>query len=159
MDKDLRKIFTFPFIAITSIAGFVGAIMFFANFATDFRIKVIIVLAAIIIILTSIVVGLYMRIRKDEGEITNLKRNNSGLIQAKDKYLEENVRLKEEVGRHSISNSLLSNENDKLRNILTYVFMNKKDWDLGSNEIKIITDYISKGENYGKKELEGNKDN
>lgn len=159
MDKELKKIFTFPFIALTTIVGIISAIKLITDVSKDFKVKTIIVLSIIISSFIYIVIRLYIRIKKDGKTILDLKKNNSGLIEAKDKYLEENVSLKGDVTRYSQENIFLTEENYTLRNILKNIILQSQVWGLDNAEKEVIINFILGGENYERKELESNQDN
>lgn len=159
MDKDLKKIFTYPFIAITSIVGFISAITYIFSFFTEKKDKIIAVMAITILSSIYIIISLYLRINKDKKKISKLEKNNIGLTEAKNSYLEINNALQVDVHKYSQENSFLLEHNYKLQSILKNIIMQNAMGNIDDNQKEVMINYILGGEYYGQKELESNKDN
>lgn len=157
MDEDIKKALGRPWVAVSSILGFFIVVYSITNFFNFVWAKVIAVLSILVIIAAGTVLTLFNLVKKLKTNIIDLKNNNKGLIEAKNKYLEENVFLKEQNVILRNDNYYLRSQNEKLKHYFICNLANMPN-DVGA-ESKNIVDFIIGGEENGKKYLENNKDN
>lgn len=159
MDGEVKKIIFNTFVGISSIIGFGSALAGMVNFVEDFRWRIIIILILVVIVCAFIAFRFSQIIQKNKKEITDLKSNNSGLIEAKNNYLSENTSLKQDISKHQQDMLLLIGDNNKFRDIFNNITAQILKRDLGEENQEEIFDLILGGNKNGTKELEGYKDN
>lgn len=159
MNEEIKKAFTLPVTIISGVFGFGATIYAIVVIFTSLTIRISIIFSIIILILMGVIINLYLLVRNLYKANTKLKRNNSGLIEAKDNYLKKNTALEVENSKLLENNFLLNNENGQFKDKLFSIMLYIQNLDIDKDEKKIMNTYILGGMDDGKKELESYKDN